>query len=170
MSRTGSGAAASALLVLLAVRGPASAGEPDLIGIGSAFWSKDRDALVLDVEYRPGWSLLEPLEPWASLRPFAAGLVTTRGQLWAGAGVVLEVPVGPVRLAVGSGPGLYVQGDGQDLGNDLVFRSHIELSWRYASGWRVGAAGMHFSNAGLGDRNPGSDVLAVLVQIPIGTR
>ena len=170
MLRRGCWAAAIVLLALAAVPVPASASESDLVVVGGASWANGRDSVGLDLEYRSGRSLLAMLEPWATLRPFAAGLVTTRSQLWAGAGLVLEVPVGPVRLTLGSGPGLYVRGDGQDLGNDLVFRSQVELAWRFDSGWRVAVSAMHLSNAGLGDHNPGSDVAALLVQIPIDGR
>jgi hypothetical protein len=147
---------------------PATAGEPDLLVMGGASWSNGQDALALDLAYRPAWSLLPWIEPWAELRPFAAALVTTRSQLWAGAGLTVEVTIGRLRLAVGSGPGLYAQGNGQDLGNDLVFRSQVELSWRFEGGWRVAVSAMHLSNAGLGDHNPGSDLIGASLQIPIG--
>lgn len=59
------------------------------------------------------------------------------------------------------GATLYEDGDSRDLGGAFHFRSGLELSYRFASGRRLGLTFYHLSNAGLDDRNPGSNSLVL---------
>jgi len=64
--------------------------------------------------------------------------------------------------------GAYSQGDGQDLGHGLEFRTGIELAYELESKSRVGLQLTHLSNAGIGDRNPGTEILQVNYAFPLG--
>jgi len=59
-------------------------------------------------------------------------------------------------LAIGS-----FRGDEIDLGSPLEFRSSIEVGVRLSHGQRLSLLLYHLSNAGLGYRNPGVEVLGI---------
>jgi hypothetical protein len=56
-------------------------------------------------------------------------------------------------------PGVYIQGDGNDLGGWFEFRSGIEIGYEAQSGVRYGLSLDHRSNAGIYDENPGLETL-----------
>jgi len=64
--------------------------------------------------------------------------------------------------------GLYHDGSGLDLGNDVEFREGVVLSW-VGRRLRLGTGFYHASNGGLGEHNPGTEVLEVVFGLPIGT-
>ena len=64
--------------------------------------------------------------------------------------------------------GLYHDGSGVDLGNDFEFREGVVLSW-VRPRLRLGIGFYHASNGGLGDNNPGTEVLEVVLGFPLGT-
>jgi hypothetical protein len=49
-----------------------------------------------------------------------------------------------------------------------MFREGIVLSW-VASRFRLGIGFYHASNGGLGENNPGTEVLEVVFGLPLGT-
>ena len=103
--------------------------------------------------YRPG--------PWAALE-------ATRHDFFAGAGAFVDIPLGDRCVFTPSlGAALYDEGEGLRLGYPLEFRSTIEFTWRVGS-WRAGASLAHFSNAGLGETNRGTEVLKLLWVMPLG--
>ena len=55
------------------------------------------------------------------------------------------------------GAGIYDDGSGKKLGNDLQFRTSFEISYELKNKNRIGISFSHISNANLGDKNPGSD-------------
>jgi hypothetical protein len=65
------------------------------------------------------------------------------------------------------GVGAYSDGDGKDLGNTVEFRSQIEGGYRFDDRSRLTLALSHISNASLGDRNPGVNILSVYYHIPL---
>ena len=64
------------------------------------------------------------------------------------------------------GAGLYDDGSGKKLGNDIQFRTSLELSYKLNNDRRIGISFSHISNANLGDKNPGVEILSVLYHIP----
>jgi len=66
-------------------------------------------------------------------------------------------------LAVGA----YHQGDSQDLGGGLQFRTGVEAAYEFEQGNRLGVELSHLSNAGLHDRNPGTELLQVVYAHPL---
>ena len=64
------------------------------------------------------------------------------------------------------GVGIYDDGSGKKLGNDLQFRTALEISYELKNKNRIGISFSHISNANLGDKNPGVEILSFSYQIP----
>ncbi len=64
------------------------------------------------------------------------------------------------------GAGIYNDGSGKKLGNDLQFRTSFEISYELKNKNRIGLSFSHISNANLGDKNPGVEILSFSYQIP----
>ena len=65
------------------------------------------------------------------------------------------------------GAGIYDDGSGKKLGNDLQFRTSFELSYELKNQNRIGISFSHISNANLGDKNPGVEILSLSYHIPL---
>ena len=50
--------------------------------------------------------------------------------------------------------------------NDLQFRTSFEVSYELKNKNRIGFSLSHISNANLGDKNPGVEILSLSYQIP----
>ena len=55
------------------------------------------------------------------------------------------------------------------MDDSVEFLSQLELGYLFDNNHRIGIAGGHISNAGLGDRNPGTEILNVYYHIPVGS-
>ena len=64
------------------------------------------------------------------------------------------------------GVGIYNDGSGKKLGNDLQFRTSFEVSYELKNKNRIGVSLSHISNANLGDKNPGVEIFSFSYQIP----
>ena len=64
------------------------------------------------------------------------------------------------------GAGIYDDGSGKKLGNDLQFRTSLEISYELKNKNRIGVSFSHISNANLGDKNPGVEILSFSYHIP----
>ncbi len=64
------------------------------------------------------------------------------------------------------GAGIYDDGSGKKLGNDLQFRTSLEVSYELKNKNRIGISLSHISNANLGDKNPGVEILSISYQVP----
>ena len=108
------------------------------------------------------------------LKPFAGFELTTDSASYFLAGIYLEDNLG--QLFIGKknkylftpsfGVGYYDDGSGKKLGNDIQFRTTLEVSYELSNLNRVGISFSHISNANLGDKNPGVEVLSLSYQIP----
>jgi hypothetical protein len=93
-------------------------------------------------------------------QPSLGASIASGGATWLGAGV--QYTLGPAEGFYVQGtlmPGIYIQGDGNDLGGWLEFRSGIEIGYEARSGIRYGLSLDHRSNAGIYDENPGLETL-----------
>ena len=164
---TRSAAALAALVMFAALAASASADEakdPPLLALGAGWYdlSGDDSAGDFRLEYRhgPAW--------FGFLKPFAGFEVTTDGGVWGGAGLMIDILLTDnIAVSLGSGPGLYSDGDGRDLGHAVEFRSQVEVAYVMEDRSRVGLAFAHLSNAGLGDRNPGVEVVTLYYMLPL---
>ena len=64
------------------------------------------------------------------------------------------------------GAGIYDDGSGKKLGNDLQFRTSFEVSYELKNKNRIGISFSHISNANLGDKNPGVEILSFSYHFP----
>ena len=64
------------------------------------------------------------------------------------------------------GAGFYNDGSGKKLGNDIQFRTSFEISYELKNNNRIGISLSHISNANLGDKNPGVEILSLSYHIP----
>lgn len=67
------------------------------------------------------------------------------------------------NLAVGD----YERNGGKNLGGNIEFKSGIEADYQFDNGHRIGAAIHHISNAGIYDRNPGTELVTAHYSIPL---
>jgi hypothetical protein len=114
-------------------------------------------AISAEVRAEPRWHFGQ-----AALGFGLAGEIDVDGDVWGGAGVVLTAPITPDwRFEASFMPGLYSQGSGgTDLGTSApMFRTQIGVSYMLPSGWRLGAAINHKSNASTASYNPGVESL-----------
>ena len=101
------------------------------------------------------------ISPWLVME-------ATEHDQFAGFGAFLDLPFARRWVFTPSlGASIYSQRNGLKLGYHVEFRSTAELTARVRRG-RVGASFGHYSNARLGEDNPGTEFLKVLWVIPIG--
>ncbi len=108
------------------------------------------------------------------LKPFLGIEVTSDSATYLLGGVYLEDNLGTLfvgeesnyRLTPSFGVGYYEDGDGKKLGNDIEFRTALEISYQLKNNNRIGISFSHISNANLGDKNPGVEVVNFSYQIP----
>ncbi len=153
------------MLALAAPLCAASPDPPDRLVFGAGLYDVidlEEETLDLRFEYRWGWSLWV-LQPWAGVE------VTGDGALYGAVGVLANFEIGPRWVFTpGFGAGLYDEGDGKDLNHAVQFRTQVEFARRFEKDTRLAFALSHISNAGLDDKNPGTEVLTVYYSIPLG--
>ncbi len=156
----------AACLMAATLPGAVAAQEVSL-GVGATdYTSGGEDSGIFSVEYRnsPFYERTVFSAAWA-----ANASITEESDFFIGAGVAL-------RWAWTSGwfvdlsvmPGYYDEGTpGNDLGNDLQFRSLLGLGYAFDGGQSVSVAVTHKSNAGLSSDNPGADAVLLRWHIPL---
>ena len=138
--------------------------------------SNTNEALDIRYERRFDNSILE-IGPesydFFNLKPFAGFEFTSDSASYFLAGVYLEDNIGTLFTGDKSnivftpsfGAGYYDDGDGKKLGNNIEFRTTFELSYELKNENRIGISFGHISNANIGDKNPGVEVLSFSYQI-----
>ena len=124
----------------------------------------DNGAADFRLEYRPNSPVfIDNLKPWAGLE------VTTDGTIWAGGGLLYDWEFQENWYFTPSiGAGAYTEGSSdRDLDYPVQFRSQLEVSYEFDNNSRLGASFSHISNAGLGDHNPGTEVLGLYWHVPL---
>ena len=128
-------------------------------------------------EYRSDKSLLDigPEEDnFFFLKPFFGVELTNDSASYFLTGIYLEDNLGELFEGEESkffftpsfGAGIYDDGSGKKLGNDLQFRTSLELSYELKNKKRIGISFSHISNANLGDKNPGVEILSFSYHMP----
>lgn len=102
-------------------------------------------------------------------KPFLTGAYVTNGMSFLGAGVLVDVYLGNRWVITPQFSPTWWRGktDELDLGYGLEFRSRIELAYRFDNRARLGLSIDHSSNAGFGDRNPGTESLMINYSLPM---
>ena len=139
--------------------------------------SETNQATDFRYEYRTDKSLLDigPEEDnFFFLKPFFGFELTNDSASYFLTGIYLEDNLGELFEGEESkffftpsfGAGIYDDGSGKKLGNDLQFRTSFELSYELKNQNRIGISFSHISNANLGDKNPGVEILSFSYHIP----
>lgn len=148
---------------MFAATAPASAAEGDMLSLGVGYYDilDDEGALDVRAEWRSGYNILAGVKPMVSLE------ATSDAALYGAVGLYRDFAVAPNwYLTPSFNAGLYHDGDGKDLGDVIEFRSQIELGYEFSARNRVSVGFGHLSNAGLDDRNPGTEVLNLYYHMP----
>ena len=108
------------------------------------------------------------------LKPFTGVEVTSDSAYYFIAGIYLEDNLG--KLLTGKdnkwnftpsfGLGYYDDGNGKKLGNTLEFRTTLEISYQLKNDDRIGFSLGHISNANIGNKNPGVEIISLSYQKP----
>ncbi len=64
------------------------------------------------------------------------------------------------------GAGYFDEGSGKKLGHNIEFRTSLEVSYELENNNRIGLSISHISNANIGDKNPGAEIISLSYQIP----
>ena len=128
-------------------------------------------------EYRSNTSLLDigPKEDnFFFLKPFFGVEYTNDSATYFLTGIYFEDNLGELfegdkskfYFTPSFGAGIYDDGSGKKLGNDLQFRTSFELSYELKNKNRIGVSFSHISNANLGSKNPGVEILSFSYHVP----
>ena len=128
-------------------------------------------------EYRSDYTLIDigPKEDnFFFLKPFFGVEYTNDSASYFLTGIYFEDNVGELFEGNKSkffftpsfGAGFYNDGSGKKLGNDLQFRTSLEVSYELKNKNRIGISFSHISNANLGDKNPGVEILSISYHVP----
>ena len=108
------------------------------------------------------------------LKPFAGIETTSESAYYILGGVYLEDNLGQLFIGKKSnfiftpifGAGYYDDGNGKKLGNEIEFRTTLEISYEMQNKNRIGLSFSHISNANIGNKNPGVEIISLSYQIP----
>ena len=139
--------------------------------------SNKNQALDLRYEFRDDKSLFDigPKEDnFFFIKPFLGFELTNDSASYFLTGIYLEDNLGELFegkknkffFTPSFGAGIYNDGSGKKLGNDLQFRTSLEVSYELKNNNRIGISLSHISNANLGDKNPGVEILSFSYHIP----
>ncbi|CCQ74905.1 conserved exported protein of unknown function[Include Lipid A 3-O-deacylase domain] [Magnetospira sp. QH-2] len=145
----------------------ARADDPAFVSFSAGWFDFNRrkdPGAELRLEYRSDYKV-----PYVQFKPFVALGGATSGHAFIGAGVLWDIYFGRRWVATPSfAPHFYTGSDDKlDMGHALEFRSQLEVAYRFDDRSRLGLAVSHYSNAGLGDKNPGTETLSVYYSLPL---
>lgn len=152
--------------------------QPDLLGFSAGYYDmlgKDDTAVDFRAEFRSGYSLLHGIAPrtfsgwdrYVQIRPMVGVEGTSDGAVYGYGGFVLDAFLTQnIFLSPNLVAGLYYNGNGKRLGSVVEFRSTMEAGYRFDNNWRLSASFGHISNAGLGSKNPGTEILSGNLYVP----
>jgi len=105
-------------------------------------------------------------EPLYFIKPFYGIEMTSDSAIYGIVGIFIEEKIGKnFFFTPNFGIGAFSKGNGKDLGHVVEFRSTLEISYQLKNKNRIGLSMGHFSNAGIGDTNPGTEILSLSYQV-----
>ena len=139
--------------------------------------SSTNSAVDLRYERRFDYTLIDigPEEDnFFYLKPFAGMEITSDSAFYLISGIYLEDNLGELMsgeenkwiLTPSFGLGYYDDGNGKKLGNNIEFRSTLEVSYQMKNLDRIGISFGHISNGNIGKKNPGVEILNISYQKP----
>ena len=108
------------------------------------------------------------------LKPFAGIELTSDSAFYFIGGIYLEDNIGDLvtgkynnwNFTPSFGVGYYDDGNGKKLGNKVEFRTTLEFSYQLTNEDRIGNSFGHISNANIGNKNPGAEIISISYQKP----
>ena len=108
------------------------------------------------------------------LKPFAGIELTSDSAFYLISGIYLEDNIGDLMTGKDNnwnftpsfGVGYYDDGNGKKLGNKVEFRTTLEFSYQLLNKDRIGISFGHISNANIGNKNPGAEIISLSYQKP----
>ena len=168
-------------LATLLISGTAISNGTNVFGLGiydvKFDGSKTEDALDFRYEFRSDQSILDigPEEDnFFFLKPFFGLELTSDSASYFLTGIYFEDNLGELfennksryYFTPSFGAGFYDDGSGKKLGNTIEFRTSLEISYELKNNNRIGISLSHISNANLGNKNPGAEILSISYHIP----
>ena len=139
--------------------------------------SAKNKAIDFRYEYRSDESLIDigPEEDnFFFLKPFFGLELTSDSASYFLTGIYFEDNLGELfennksryYFTPSFGAGFYDDGSGKKLGNTIEFRTSLEISYELKNNNRIGISLSHISNANLGNKNPGAEIISISYHIP----
>ena len=108
------------------------------------------------------------------LKPFAGIELTSDSAIYLISGIYLADNLGELftdeknkwNFTPSFGVGYYDNGNGKKLGNKIEFRTTLEFSYELENKDRIGISLGHISNANIGNKNPGVEIISLSYQKP----
>ncbi|MDC1184709.1 acyloxyacyl hydrolase [Alphaproteobacteria bacterium] len=108
------------------------------------------------------------------LKPFVGVELTSDSAFYLISGIYLEDNIGELvtgkdnnwNFTPSFGLGYYDDGNGKKLGNKVEFRTTLEFSYQLVNKDRIGISFGHISNANIGNKNPGAEIISISYQKP----
>jgi lipid A 3-O-deacylase len=108
------------------------------------------------------------------LKPFTGIELTSDSAFYLIGGIYLEDNIGDLltgkynkwNFTPSFGVGYYDDGNGKKLGNKVEFRTTLEFSYELINKDRIGISFGHISNANIGKKNPGVEIISLSYQKP----
>lgn len=159
-------AAMVAGLAVAVVPQPALADDPDFLTFSAGWFDFNRQkdqGGEFRLEYRSDYKL------WI-FKPFVALSGASNGMSFVGAGILTDFFFGRRIVVTPSFAPTWWRGatDDLDLGHAVEFRSQLEIAYRFDDRSRLGLSISHYSNAGIGDDNPGTESIMLNYSVPFG--
>ena len=99
--------------------------------------------------------------------PFVGVFGTGRGAFYGYGGFGFDINfTNRFVLTPTAAVGYFTHGTGIDLGAHTEFRTGAELDYRFENLSRVGIGFYHISNAGIGEHNPGTELVTIVLTMP----
>ena len=141
--------------------------DPDYLTVSAGWFDFNRkkdEGAEFRLEYRSDYKLWE-------LKPFTTLAVASNGMTFIGVGVLMDVYFGKRWVLTPSFAPTWWRGktSSLNLGHAVEFRSQMELAYRFDDRSRLGLSISHYSNASLGNSNPGTEALMVNYSMPFST-
>ncbi len=158
------------LVFFLLITSSTNASNLNIFSLGLFDFNKQKnEAIDLRFERRIDKKLFDlgpEEETLYTIKPFYGLEFTTDSAFYILGGVYVEEELWKnFFITPNFGVGYYSNGDGKDLGSELEFRSTLEVSYGFSRN-RIGLSLGHISNASIGEKNPGTEILSLSYQIP----
>lgn len=158
-------AGAAVVILIIANFANTHVKDPSFITVAGGWFDFNRkhdEGAEFRLEYRSNKKI------WL-FKPFVTSAVATNGMTFVGAGVLIDIYLGPRWVVTPSFAVTWWRGKtkGLDLGYPIEFRSQVELAYRFENHARLGLSISHYSNAKLVKKNPGTETLMLNYSSPL---